>query len=592
MIGLCLMCLFTGCSWDLPKEALQIKPYEIKVDENFSIKAELGELEVPENRSKPSGNKITIHFVRLKSTSANPGPPIIYLAGGPGVSGISMLKTERLIIFEALRAFGDVIIPDQRGTGMTKPVMTSKTPLDLPLDKPIDAKESLDSFCARMEKMKAELKKQNIDIGSYNTKENAADIDAIRQALGAEKMILWGHSYGSHLGLAVIKDFGPFVDKAILSGVNGLDQRFRMPTDVNEVFIEMDRLIDASPKLRKRIPSFPALVRQELEKLDLRPVIKEIYVDNKKITVTIGRTDVEVFTAINLASTSFIRELPQMFYNMSQGDYYTAAEYAYKTLKARAEGTPMSYSMHYASGCSPEREKEILAASDQGMLRNAINYPFMTEKVKAAWPVPDLGEEFRRPFQSSVPVLLISGNLDGRTSISNAREVKKNFSNSVHVVFKNVSHDLLAPQLPNLMENFMKGNSMRDTVMEVPDFDFYSLNSHALTVKFTTMLMLDGAEKFKSFFTKLNAPESDTYVNSTLILPAAYQLIKQERPELAIEALKINQSVFPKDHWQIFAALGDAYREAGDKKQAEYFYKKSLELNPMSFAAYKYMHRD
>lgn len=313
-----------------------------------------------------------------------------------------MLKTERLIIFEALRAFGDVIIPDQRGTGMTKPVMTSKTPLDLPLDKPIDAKESLAAFCARMEKMKAELKKQNIDMGSYNTKENAADINDIRKALGAEKMILWGHSYGSHLGLAVIKDYGVFVDKAILSGVNGLDQRFRMPNDVNEVFTEIDRLIEASPKLRKLIPSFPELVKQELEKLEMKPITKEIYVESKKITVTIGRADVEVFTAINLASVSFVRELPQMFYNMSQGDYYTAAEYAYKTLKARSEGTPMSYSMHYASGCSLEREKAILAAADQGILRNAINYPFMAEEVKGIWVVPDLGEEFRQPFQSTV----------------------------------------------------------------------------------------------------------------------------------------------------------------------------------------------
>ncbi len=593
MINLFLILFLNGCSADLSREeGIRFVPYNIQIENGPVIRADLGKLEVPENRSKPNGSKVTLHFVRLKSTSDHPGSPIFYLAGGPGVSGISMLKTERLIIFEALRSLGDVIIPDQRGTGMTQPLMTSSAPLGLPLDKTIDAKESLDAFVARMRKVSDGLKKQHIDIAAYNTRENTADMNAIREALGSEKMTLWGHSYGSHLGSAIIKYYGGFVDKAILSGVNGLDQRFRMPDDVNTVFEEMDRIIDASPKLRKEIPSLTALIKQELEKLEHKPVTKEIYIDQKKIAVTIGRSDVEVFTAINMGSIGFIRELPQMFYNMSQGDYYTAAEYAYKTLKMRAEGTPMSFSMHYASGCSAERKAAIAESANHGMLRNAINYPFMTDELQAIWSVPDLGEEFRGPFKSDVPVLLISGNLDGRTSVGNAMEVKKNFSKAIHVIFRNASHDVLAPQSVSLMLDFLKGRPLKDTIMDIPDFDFYSLKSRALTVKLSTMLMLDGVDKFRSFFLKLNAPESEEYINSTLILPVAYQLIKQEKPELAVEALKINQLVFPKEHWQICAALGDAYRETGDQEQAKHFYKRSLELNPLSFSAYKYYHKN
>lgn len=62
---------------------------------------------------------------------------------------------------------------------------------------------------------------------------------------------------------------------------------------------------------------------------------------------------------------------------------------------------------------------------------------------------------------------------------------------------------------------------------------------------------------------------------------------KQEKPE---QALKINQTVFPSDHWQILGALGEAYPVAGDRKHAEYYYRKSIELNPMSFPAYKFLH--
>jgi len=587
-----LLCLLlfvvSSCSAKVTQnDPIQFESYEIKVDKGFSIKAELGKLEIPENRAVNNNQKITLHFVRLKSLMRNPGPPIIYLSGGPGVSGISMLKTERLIIFQALRAFGDVIILDQRGTGTTEPVLTTGNPLDLPLDKPVDAKESMDVFFTKMRQTVSDLKKNNIDINAYNTKENAEDINDLRKALGADKMILWGYSYGSHLALAVIKQYGQFVEKAILSGVNGLNQRFRMPTDINEVFNEIDKLIGKEPKLRKLIPSFTALVKQELEKLEKQPVAADINVGNKKVPVTIGRADVEIFTSINLATIAFVRELPQLFYNMSQGNYYAAAEYSYKVLKERPQGTPMSFSMHYASGCSLDRMKEIHNKENEGILHNAINYPFITDELRSIWNISDLGEDFRKPFLSPVPVLLISGNLDGRTSITDAKEVRKNFSNSLHIIFNNASHDLLAPQIVSVMETFLKGDLHSDAVLEVSNFDFYSPNSTSLNTTFTTMLIDDGVEKFREYFTKLCAPESDTYISNTQILLTVYQLLKQKKADLAIETLKINQDIFKEENWQLYNALGDCYLEAGNKTEAMKNYKHSVELNPLNIRGFK-----
>ena len=44
----------------------------------------IGKLWVAENRSKNNGRLIQLAFVRLKTTAANPQPPIVFLAGGPG----------------------------------------------------------------------------------------------------------------------------------------------------------------------------------------------------------------------------------------------------------------------------------------------------------------------------------------------------------------------------------------------------------------------------------------------------------------------------------------------------------------------------
>ena len=50
---------------------------------------ECGYLTVPENRARPDGRRIRLAVARAKATSPNPAAdPLVYLAGGPGGSGL------------------------------------------------------------------------------------------------------------------------------------------------------------------------------------------------------------------------------------------------------------------------------------------------------------------------------------------------------------------------------------------------------------------------------------------------------------------------------------------------------------------------
>ena len=79
---------------------VKIKPYTFENDKKEKVDAEFGTLLVPENRSNPQSNLIELAFVRFKSTAKNPGPPIVYLAGGPGGSGIFTAKGSRFPLKE------------------------------------------------------------------------------------------------------------------------------------------------------------------------------------------------------------------------------------------------------------------------------------------------------------------------------------------------------------------------------------------------------------------------------------------------------------------------------------------------------------
>ncbi len=81
------------------------------------VEAFSGSLVVPENRANAGSRDIMLKYVRFPATGDNVGAPIVYLAGGPGGSGIEAAKYNRFPLFMAMREFGDVIAFDQRGTG-------------------------------------------------------------------------------------------------------------------------------------------------------------------------------------------------------------------------------------------------------------------------------------------------------------------------------------------------------------------------------------------------------------------------------------------------------------------------------------------
>jgi hypothetical protein len=80
------------------RQKLTLVPSVLKTDllgpgnEQYRIAAEFGRLVVPEKRSNPESREIELAFIRLRSTAPHPGPPLFFLQGGPGASGIDALR--------------------------------------------------------------------------------------------------------------------------------------------------------------------------------------------------------------------------------------------------------------------------------------------------------------------------------------------------------------------------------------------------------------------------------------------------------------------------------------------------------------------
>ena len=173
---------------------LTVEPYLFEAGDGRSVEAELGRFHVPENRARADGRTLELAFVRFPSTSPTPGPPIVYLAGGPGGSGIGTARGTRFDLFQSLREVADVIAFDQRGTGLSEGPPECPHQVTLSLDAtPREAVAAAYADAARA--CLAHWRRLGVDLGAYNTEESADDLDALREALGADQISLWAISF-------------------------------------------------------------------------------------------------------------------------------------------------------------------------------------------------------------------------------------------------------------------------------------------------------------------------------------------------------------------------------------------------------------
>ena len=450
---------------------LKIEPFAFETANGQKVEAERGFLSVPENRQNPKSRLIQIAFIRFKSTSPNPKSPIVYLAGGPGSSGISAARSGRFAMFMALREIGDVIALDQRGVGQSKPNLNCINFVDLSFDKPTNENDYLQNALDKSKLCAKYWTEQGVDLTGYNTNENADDIEDLRKAIGAPKINLLGISYGTHLGLTALKRHGKNIEKAILAGVEGLDSTYKLPSNIQLQLKVIEQEFKTDTELGAKIPDLLALMKRVFDRVEKNPETVE-FTDSqsqKKVKVTIGKFDLQLLTSIGMGDTNFISNLPALFYAMDKGNFsFIAPQVA--GFRKRGIGSAMAFMMDCASGISQDRFDRIEKEKKNTLLGAFIDFPF--PKICEAWNQKDLGEKFRSPVKSNVPTLFISGTLDGRTPVSNAEIVRKSFSKSQHLIIERAGHsdDLLisSPKIAETMVAFLKGDKINTKITLPP----------------------------------------------------------------------------------------------------------------------------
>jgi pimeloyl-ACP methyl ester carboxylesterase len=146
-------------------------------------------LTVPVDPSTPGSNGIRLPVLRIRDEAPAHEDPIIHLIGGPGGTAASyasvLAQGPGLGLARATKR--DVYYLDQRGTGFSDPTLTCGI--------------AGGALCLDVRGHLENLGRAGFPPEQFNTVTNAADVEALRVAIGAEQVNLWGQSYGTTLAL-------------------------------------------------------------------------------------------------------------------------------------------------------------------------------------------------------------------------------------------------------------------------------------------------------------------------------------------------------------------------------------------------------
>lgn len=440
-------------------------PFRFKGWRGQEVDAERGFFEVPENRRDPRSRKIRLGYVRFASTAARPGPPIVYLAGGPGGEGTGAATGPRYPIFMALRAVADVIAFDQRGTGLSTSIPQRPASTRPP---PAFTEAGLtDYFRSEFQQAWADWTRAGVAMAGYNTEQNADDIDDLRRHLGAEKIDLWGTSYGSHLALSVLKRHGDRVNRVALSSLEGQDQTVKRPARVDDLLRQVDALLGADPAARAAIPDLPALMRRVHARLEAAPALTKVTLNGAPGEIRMGGFGVQMLAGGLIANPHTLAMLPGLYLALDAGRTDVLAPFL-GDVADQLSFRGMPEAMDLASGISPGRLALVRREARTAVVGAALNFPM--PQLLGAIPGVDLGEGFRAPFRIDQPALLVAGSLDGRTPLAEQDEVAAQFRRKSRVIVENAGHNVFEahPDVQGLLVRFFGGEAVADTRLSLP----------------------------------------------------------------------------------------------------------------------------
>jgi pimeloyl-ACP methyl ester carboxylesterase len=441
--------------------AAQQKAQELNLQrcraEGVDTVLQCGVLKVFEDRSAKKGRVLELTFMILPPRHARAGAePVFMLYGGPGQTATEYAANEWNAWYRDDRP---IILLDQRGTGGPSTLNCELSGSDAnpegymaPMFQPALFRE-----CRRKLEQVADLR-------MYATPTAMDDLDDLRAALGYDKIVLLGGSYGARAALTYVQRHPEHVSHVVLRALNPFS--FKNPLHhAWSAQLALDRLLEAcdqQPDCARAFPNVRSEFQAVLRRLDSAHATVTIPhpATGKPVRIEVGRGEFAEALRVMTYRPDNASMVPLAIHRAFLGDLAPfgraglASNYGLRNM--------LRYGMLMSVTCS-----EDVARITEDEIREKTKGTYLgdsrvRQQIAACreWPDAVLPSDFTKIKPSRVPALLISGHFDPATPPIFGEEVARSYlPNSMHLVIREAGHSATSPCTDEIGREFLKRGS-------------------------------------------------------------------------------------------------------------------------------------
>ncbi|MEE2930757.1 MAG: alpha/beta hydrolase [Pseudomonadota bacterium] len=434
-----------------PEFTPYVCPYHAQAPEYDPEEFRCGYVLVPEDRTNPESRLIKLSVLKIASTTDNPEQrAVIRLTGGPGGTSLSAgrIAAYQRADTKRFRDAADLIFFDQRGIGYSEAHFCRATPREFQFGVPTE-----EGGAIRIEALKkcvSEARAEGIAVDAYSTWQNALDVRDIRRALGYEQWTLFGVSYGTELGQAVLEVDEEGVRAAILDSVvpadpadsggwSGIAYGFR------SALTAISEICSADKACARDIGAMDERFVQAIAALDETPLIIDdldhgSYLDGR-IVLDGDLAGGAVFQALYIAQ--LYGDFPSLLRALETRD--AVAMKAYVEVLGRPIDHNAGNGMELIANC-----RGSAVSSDEQIERMRLEEPVLSQWINTvSW-----GETCKQVYEvkpdptvkrlsTEVPILVAAGTVDPITPPSFGQIILPGLPNAQYVEFPYTGHGAL-----------------------------------------------------------------------------------------------------------------------------------------------------
>jgi pimeloyl-ACP methyl ester carboxylesterase len=417
-----------------------------------------GTFKVFENRDTRQGRQLDLRIVVLPALSRDvKADPVFFLAGGPGQGAAELARGLREL-FRRVQSERDIVLVDQRGTGKSHPLKCEMNSDSL--------KEINETDLTGLDRLKKCMEGLDADLRLYTTPIAMDDLDDVRAHLGYERINLYGGSYGTRAALVYVRRHEDRVRSMVIDGVAPPDMRLPLffARDGQRALDLLLEDCEHDEQCRTHYPRLKERLRALVERLEKAP---------QKLRLVHPRTGVADEVNVNaqmIAGTLFgalysplaASLIPALIDRAERNDFQGMLALA---MINSGLADNMAIGMQMSVVCAedfPRITPDDLAEQSKATI---FGDHLMAARMKACefWPKGTVPATYYEPVTSSVPTLILSGQLDPVTPPGWGEIAAKTLPNSKHLIAPGTGHGVLGTGCGmRLIKEFFDEGSAQD----------------------------------------------------------------------------------------------------------------------------------